>query len=149
MSLFLLYASVLSLPVAAPAFLMLGTMVGLMLLRLLLVGGWLRGFVVIEARIFLELVPFGGKAFEFFQIVDFIPPHECNCVTGCACAARPADAVDVILRERRDIIIDHMRDAFHVDTFDLYAARAKHGFTVQAAADRSSEAVSPDGERGA
>src|SRR5690606_9150100 len=78
-------------------------------------GGAVRERVGLEAVVDLARHARAGVALDRAEVVLLVRRDERDRVAGCLGAARPPDPVDVVLRDVRRVVVDHVRDRVHVD----------------------------------
>src|SRR4030095_14712635 len=76
---------------------------------------WRRSLIVIET---FRLFPYDAAADETLERTQWPLIFRCNetdRITDGVCAAGASDAMDIILRVHREIVIHDMRDSIHID----------------------------------
>src|SRR5206468_3434781 len=77
---------------------------------------WRRSLIVIET---FRLFPYDAAPNETLERTQRPLIFRCNetdRITDGVCAARASDAMDIILRVHRKIVIHHVRDPIHIDS---------------------------------
>jgi hypothetical protein len=87
-----------------------------------------RGSRVVEAFGAFAHDPSANEAFERAQGTLIFRRYEADGVAHCVRAARPANAVDIVLGVHREVIIDHMGDAVHIDPAGGNVGRDQHAY---------------------
>src|SRR6476659_6423763 len=80
-----------------------------------LLVAWRRSLIVIETFRLFPYDPATDETFDATQRPLIFRRNETDRITDGVCAAGASDAMDIILRVHREILIHHMRYPIHVD----------------------------------
>src|SRR4029077_12277443 len=76
---------------------------------------WRRRLIVIETFRLFPYDPAADETLERTQRSLIFRRNKADRITNGVCAAGASDAMDVILRVHREVVVHHMRDPIHID----------------------------------